>query len=540
MYSPPSSSASPLASEFSAFRPVDNQQHQFPPVSTTTAPPRTTFWAATIDLEDVYRRVCPTFSFRPTVPRRCLTKPSEPCYNENFDNQAHDLVLHVHDVLVDEHANDEYIVIDMLGTGTFGQVVRCLHKKSSSFVAVKIVKNQSAYLRHAWIEISLLHILHQDRFSEGTRHIVQLHHHFHFRNHLCLVFEKLNINLYELLRQNRHLGVGIPTLRTFLSQLLKALTVLARCEIVHCDVKPENILLNDVNSTQLKLIDFGSACQSHHTVYSYVQSRFYRSPEILLGMPRYTTQIDMWSLGCVAGELFLGYPIFPGQNSMNMLRHINDMLGSFPDRFLRKCSQTAVYFNINTHGDNVQLYELKSAEQYEAENNVRLPECLSYFQDRRLWDIIMNAPYQSSASFDDVVASKESFVDFLGGLLKIDPEDRWTPLEALQHPFITVGRLPHGVPWQPHRRRHIPRSRPVFIDNAPSHSGNDEVSCVSAPGMFMHGAVHPAGLSRNTDVVDGFDVHYGNTLSHYDDNSMEPASLPPASPMSSLPAQMRN
>jgi serine/threonine protein kinase len=100
------------------------------------------------------------------------------------------------------------------------------------------------------------------------------------------------------------------------SQILDALIVLRDASIIHCDLKPENILLAPPAASggalgQLKLIDFGSACFETRTVYSYIQSRFYRSPEVLLGLS-YSASIDMWSFGCVAAELFLGLPLFPG------------------------------------------------------------------------------------------------------------------------------------------------------------------------------------------------------------------------------------
>jgi hypothetical protein len=92
--------------------------------------------------------------------------------------------------------------------------------------------------------------------------------------------------------------------------------VLREAAIIHCDLKPENILLappgpGGGSLGQLKLIDFGSACFESRTAYSYIQSRFYRSPEVLLGLS-YSAAIDMWSFGCVAAELFLGLPLFPG------------------------------------------------------------------------------------------------------------------------------------------------------------------------------------------------------------------------------------
>jgi serine/threonine protein kinase len=89
-----------------------------------------------------------------------------------------------------------------------------------------------------------------------------------------------------------------------------------------------NKLIRDcrLQSPQIKIIDFGSACHEMQTVYTYIQSRFYRSPEVLLGLT-YTTSIDMWSLGCIVVELFLGLPLFPGTSEYNQLSRIVDMLG---------------------------------------------------------------------------------------------------------------------------------------------------------------------------------------------------------------------
>ena len=83
--------------------------------------------------------------------------------------------------------------------------------------------------------------------------------------------------------------------------------------IIHCDLKPENILLREPTKSAIEIIDLGSSCYTHEKIYTYIQSRFYRAPEIMLGIP-YTTRIDMWSFGCILAELFKGYPIFPGES----------------------------------------------------------------------------------------------------------------------------------------------------------------------------------------------------------------------------------
>lgn len=130
---------------------------------------------------------------------------------------------------------------------------------------------------------------------------------FVFRNHLCIAFEILSVNLYELIKQNQFRGLSTNLIRVFVTQILDALTVLFKAKIIHCDLKPENILLkrllvkrlwrirlthlyyscimNSLESPSIKVIDLGSACHENQTVYTYIQSRFYRSPEVLLGLP---------------------------------------------------------------------------------------------------------------------------------------------------------------------------------------------------------------------------------------------------------------
>ena len=85
-------------------------------------------------------------------------------------------------------------------------------------------------------------------------------------------------------------------------------------QIIHCDLKPENILLKEPNKSGIKIIDFGSSTFHDERVYTYIQSRFYRAPEIMLGIP-YDCAIDMWSFGCIVSEMLLGFPLFANEAS---------------------------------------------------------------------------------------------------------------------------------------------------------------------------------------------------------------------------------
>ena len=108
-------------------------------------------------------------------------------------------------------------------------------------------------------------------------------------------------------------GLSLGLIRHFAVQILVSLQFLHSLNIIHCDLKPENILLKQPNRSAVKVIDFGSSCLEDERLYTYIQSRFYRAPEVILGLP-YSTAIDMWSLGCILAELYTGYPIFPGES----------------------------------------------------------------------------------------------------------------------------------------------------------------------------------------------------------------------------------
>lgn len=130
------------------------------------------------------------------------------------------------------------------------------------------------------------------------------------------------------------MGLSTNLIKKYACQILEALKMLRSHDIIHCDLKPENILLADSNKTHVKLIDFGSSCFSHERVYTYIQSRFYRAPEVMLGIP-YTSAIDMWSLGCILAELATGFPIFPGESEPEQMTLIMELNGPPPRSLLQ-------------------------------------------------------------------------------------------------------------------------------------------------------------------------------------------------------------
>ncbi|KXN91029.1 Serine/threonine-protein kinase ppk15 [Leucoagaricus sp. SymC.cos] len=408
----------------------------------------------TTNLVETYRICNPQFRYESAHnPRRVLTKPSKPAHNDGYDNEDYDYILYVNDWLGTEEGH-KYLILDILGQGTFGQVVKCQNMKTHEIVAVKVVKNKPAYFNQSMMEVTILELLNKNFDPNDEHHILRLRDSFIHRNHLCLVFELLSSNLYELIKQNQFQGLSTQLVKVFMAQLLDALTVLKDARLIHCDLKPENILLKSqvlspvLQSPQIKVIDFGSACHERQTVYTYIQSRFYRSPEVLLGMS-YTSAIDMWSLGCIAVELFLGLPLFPGTSEYNQLTRVIDMLGMPPMSMLNTGKQVSQFFDTyevwNSHtNQNERKYKMKSMEQYSREHGTSEQPGKQYFKATTLQEIINTAPIPQVKSsrnqgneVEKEMANRAAFIDFCQGLLTLNPVTRWTPQQARMHPFIT-------------------------------------------------------------------------------------------------------
>ena len=432
---------------------------------------------STKEILHLYKSCNPKFSYQDyRKPRRILTKPSEPVHNDGHDNENYEYVLRVHETIGDL-PGQQYQVIDMLGQGTFGQVVKCRKVKQDGsteveangcekLYAVKIIKNKPAYFNQSKMEVKVLSKLNilDDESDERIQmlipelrgdktRLVNLHDHFIFRNHLCIGFELMSINLFELLKENRFHGLSFSLIRVILRQLLDGLIVLSRSGIIHCDLKPENILLKSRDATDIKIIDFGSACDDTRSLYSYIQSRFYRSPEVLLGMP-YDCAIDMWSLGCIAAELCLGLPIFPGTSEYDQLSRILEVLSPPSVEHLSKAKTASAFFNMeygyNENGNKVCVgASFKPLDQYCREYSVKPKPSKNYFNFNSLKDIckiVFRRPrtsYEMERELDD----RNNLVQLLIGLLKVDPSQRWTADQARMHPFI-VGK-PFDMGWVP-------------------------------------------------------------------------------------------
>lgn len=128
---------------------------------------------------------------------------------------------------------DRYLILDVLGQGTFGQVVKCQNMKTHEIVAVKVVKNKPAYFNQSMMEVTILELLNNTWDPEDRHHILRLKDQFIHCRHLCLVFELLSSNLYELIKQNSFRGLSTSLVRVFTEQLLDSLSVLSDARLIH-------------------------------------------------------------------------------------------------------------------------------------------------------------------------------------------------------------------------------------------------------------------------------------------------------------------
>ena len=344
--------------------------------------------------------------------------------NSGYDDDSGSYQVVAHD-----HVAYRYEILKVLGKGSFGQVLKAFDHKTQQHIALKMVRNEKRFHKQAVEEIRILeHLKKQDR--EGSHNIVHLMEHFNFRNHVCITFELLSMNLYELIKKNKFQGFSIALVRKFAHSILMCLDMLYRNRIIHCDLKPENILLKQPGRSGIKVIDFGSSCYDHQRVYTYIQSRFYRAPEVILG-GKYGLAIDMWSFGCILAELLTGYPLFPGEDEGDQLATMMEVLGEPPQKMLDSCKRTRMFFSS------------KGYPRY-CSATTNPDGSVSYAGGRSRRGKYRGPPASKELSRALKGCDDPLFLDFLHRCLEWDPAVRMTPPQALRH-----GWLRRKLPKQP-------------------------------------------------------------------------------------------
>ncbi|XP_037538633.1 dual specificity tyrosine-phosphorylation-regulated kinase 4 [Nematolebias whitei] len=324
--------------------------------------------------------------------------------NNGYDDEHGSYVRVLHD-----HIAYRFEVLEVIGKGSFGQVLKCLDHKSNELVAIKMIRNKKRFHHQALVELKILEVI-KKKDKDNLHNVIHMKEYFYFRNHLCISFELLGVNLYELIKKNNFQGFSLALIRRFAHALLRCLQMLHGEKIIHCDLKPENILLSQRGPGNIKVVDFGSSCYEQQRVYTYIQSRFYRSPEVILGHP-YSMAIDMWSLGCILAELYTGYPLFPGESEVEQIACIMEVLGMPPNDFVQSASRRKLFFDSKGNPRNTTNSKGKKRKP----NSIELSTALK-----------TNDPL---------------FLDFIQRCLDWDPTKRMTPDEGLQHQWIQDGNF---------------------------------------------------------------------------------------------------
>lgn len=344
--------------------------------------------------------------------------------------------------------------------------------------------------------------------EEQRKHVSIIQSAFFYANHAFIILELLGPSLYEELQIHRFNGFSLKFIQNLFKSILPALDTLSNIRLMHCDVKPENILVslnpgqrirrfhdspdvqidsedfgyqsllnqslddttsqpdlpngttisvhgtsNQSNETtspiqvrgsnqsnqmlvheeenpdefSFKLIDFGSCFFEGNNMEEYLQSRYYRAPEVLLRLP-YNSKIDIWSLGCVAAEMMLGVPLLPAQTELHLATLIEQTFGVFPRQMFENSPRSTQIFMPDG--------KVKSAALLCEENGENFDTTFEpYFTKKKLKKIIMH--YQAIHPGNHP-ADREIFVDLLQKMLEIDPNDRISASEALNHPFMTM------------------------------------------------------------------------------------------------------
>uniref|UniRef100_A0A2M3ZGQ4 Putative lammer dual specificity kinase n=1 Tax=Anopheles braziliensis TaxID=58242 RepID=A0A2M3ZGQ4_9DIPT len=345
------------------------------------------------------------------------------------DTDGH-LIYQAGDVL-----HNRYKLLSTLGEGTFGRVVKAKDTGRDHTIALKIIRNVEKYRKAAKLEINVLEeIIAKD--PAGRYLCIRMLDWFDYHGHICIAFEMLGLSVYDFLKDNKYEPFPLEHVRHMSYQLCYAVNFLHSIKLTHTDLKPENILFLDseyttvvsnasrknrevrhVNCTDIRLIDFGNAIFDHEYHSTIVSTRHYRAPEVILELG-WEQPCDVWSIGCIMYELYLGITLFQTHDNREHLAMMERILGPIPYRMAKKTRTR--YF----HHGKLEWDEKSSAGRYVRENCKPLIRCA-----------IADTP------------DHLQLFSLIGRMLEYDPNDRITLAEALDHPFFA--KLPA------HQRLHL-------------------------------------------------------------------------------------
>ncbi|XP_017046730.1 putative mitogen-activated protein kinase 14C [Drosophila ficusphila] len=304
----------------------------------------------------------------------------------------------------DWEISNAYEIVTFLGEGSFGQVAKVRVRGTENYVAMK----------------KLLHAFDDEENAKGTYREIRLLKHFVHRNvvgllnifypplrnpvrsvndfeEVYLVTQLMDEDLHRFSRSNR---ISDYHIRYILYQILRGLKYIHSAGVLHRDLKPGNIAVNQ--NMEVRILDFGLARLCSQKMTRAVGTLRYRAPEVLFCWEDYTKAIDMWSVGCILAELISGYVLFPGGHYFNQLEHLLNIMGNPSERFMRGITNK---------------YSLKYLVEYP-------------FREKRDFHVM----------FPD---ANPLAIDLMQKLLEMVPDDRITAEEAMHHPYLRDFIEPH-------------------------------------------------------------------------------------------------
>ncbi|CAI4223366.1 unnamed protein product [Auanema sp. JU1783] len=340
------------------------------------------------------------------------------------------------------HLKGQPLLIEQLiGKGTFAEVYTARHEASRKLFALKFLPQDSDFDRRIMeSEVEIVRLVTQN--VAYRKHFPRIFCITSWNQYRCIVMEKMDIDLFSFLNANDGRPIDLHHIRNIGKQVLSATSYLHSLGIIHTDIKPENIVIaNALKSPyDVRLIDLGCAIMSSASpslTGRQIQSMFYRSPEVLLGSP-FNEAIDIWSIGCVLAELYMGFPLYPGQSQRQMIKLITSTQG-FPPQLEQSMYWTKYISVVKRQtelGKTFRAYRLKTEQEYLTNggsmSDLRFERLPHFYKLSEICGFGLNYCLKGGIRDSDM-----EFASFLDRLLNLSSNKRYTAREALQDSFLT-------------------------------------------------------------------------------------------------------
>lgn len=363
-------------------------------------------------------------------------------------------------------ANGRFKILSILGQGTFGKVIKALDLNSNETVAIKIIRAIPKYREASKIELRILTTL-KNADPENLNNCIHLREVLDYENHICIITDLLDISLYEFLQNNKFKPFPGSQIQAITRQLIRSVAFLHDLKLIHTDLKPENILLTSSDFAKFKknkvlknplinVIDFGSAIFNDEYHSELVSTRHYRAPEIVLGTG-WSYPCDLWSLGCILVELVTGEALFKTHENLEHLAIMEKVLNcKIPNSMIKKIKNKEIlnYFKKNNY--HYHQYLLNYPNNETQDKSINFVKTIKKLDDlicsKLKIKIHINMNDSLQKNWDKNHSKNKSlnfetfqfwfyFIDLVKNLLKFDPNQRISAIDAMNHPWWDFGTI---------------------------------------------------------------------------------------------------